>query len=959
MKGEQIFLEAVELQSLADRIAYLDRACAGDPELRARVEGLIRAHEEAGTFLDGPIFDPQPMVDQPTMVEGPGTRIGPYTLLDAIGEGGMGTVFMAEQSHPVRRKVALKIIKPGMDTKQVVARFEAERQALAMMDHPNIAKVLDGGTTDSGRPYFVMELVRGVPITEYCDREQLSVTERLELFVLVCRAVQHAHQKGIIHRDLKPSNILVTVIDGAAVPKIIDFGVAKAIGQGLTERTIHTAFHQIIGTPLYMSPEQADLASVDIDTRSDIYALGVLLYELLTGTTPFDHETFRKAAFDELRRIIREEEPPRPSTRLGTPGGSLSTVSARRKTEPRRLSQALRGELDWIVMKALEKDRNRRYETANNFAADVMRYLTDQPVEACPPSGWYRFSKYARRNGVALTTAALVVTTVGVGATLSAWQAVRATKAETEATYRAEDTKLVVKSLINDVIGAAAPAEARGEPIRIVELLRSADGALPVRFRGRPIAEAAFRRALAEAYCDLQHWDEAEQQICRAVELRSQHLGSSHPETLEAQAYQIAVLRCVGIERRDKQEEAIRLGRRVVETQLRMLGPNHRESLATLSELGQAHLQHGDFGEARDILEPTLAAQVRVLGEDASETLQTLDALGRAWHGMDRLDIAEKLLRSAVDTRQQVFGMRHHVTLATLRNLGLVVRDQGRTDEAVALLREVVAGMRAFHGSPYFRDRDHGGARALYGQLVDALRDQGNWAAIRELCEGWLRELVEMPPEPDPVVRSMKMVTLSCAAFWLAALPPGVPFDGALAVRTAEQAAEQGNDTRDNNWTRLALVHLRLGHRERAEWAVRESMKRRKGGDRFDWLAQGLIHARHGELDSARAWFRRAVESDDVGNGPGVGYGEVYDELATSLGLSPGSHGVRRRGPSEVRDEGRPLLRGNLSPGKASPRRSARAPGGMSTAEGGARGTAVRNSGPSESRSRPRGQSPP
>ena len=286
----------------------------------------------------------------------------------------------------MRRKVALKVIKPGMDSRQVIARFEAERQALAMMDHPNIAKIFDGGVTESGRPYFVMELVRGMPITEYCDGERLSIRERLELFVLVCRAVQHAHQKGIIHRDLKPSNILVTLHDGVPVPKVIDFGVAKATGQSLTEKTVYTAFTQLVGTPLYMSPEQVELSGLDIDTRSDIYSLGVLLYELLTGTTPFDSEALEKAAFDEMRRIIREDEPPTPSTRLSTLGETLTTTSMKRSSDPRHLDRSVRGELDWIAMKALEKDRTRRYETANDFAADVMRYLTDQPVEACPPS---------------------------------------------------------------------------------------------------------------------------------------------------------------------------------------------------------------------------------------------------------------------------------------------------------------------------------------------------------------------------------------------------------------------------------------------------------------------------------------------------------------------------------------------------------------------------------------------
>ena len=328
-----IFLQAVELSSADDRASFLGEVCGGNRRLRSEVEALLQAHGGSCGWFDAPDHNPNPF-DQPPIIEQPGSTIGPYKLLEQIGEGGMGTVFMAEQSQPVRRKVALKIIKPGMDTKQVIARFEAERQALALMDHPNIAKVLDAGSTEAGRPYFVMELVRGIPITDYCDREHLSIHERLELFVLVCRAVQHAHQKGIIHRDIKPTNVLVTVIDGVAVPKVIDFGVAKATGQSLTEQTFYTGFHQFVGTPLYMSPEQADLAGVDVDTRSDVYSLGVLLYELLTGTTPFDHETFRKAALDEMRRIIREEEPPRPSTRLNTLGETLSTVSARRKSAP-------------------------------------------------------------------------------------------------------------------------------------------------------------------------------------------------------------------------------------------------------------------------------------------------------------------------------------------------------------------------------------------------------------------------------------------------------------------------------------------------------------------------------------------------------------------------------------------------------------------------------------------------
>jgi WD40 repeat protein/serine/threonine protein kinase len=418
-----IFAGAIERPAPGERAAFLDTACGADVELRRRIEALLRAHDEAGGFLrDRPgASDPGTTLDLPTG-EGPGGVVGPYKLLEQIGEGGFGVVFMAEQARPVRRKVALKVLKPGMDSKPVVARFEAERQALALMDHPHIAKVHDAGTTETGRPYFVMELVKGVPITAFCDGSHLPVRERLELFVHVCQAVQHAHQKGIIHRDLKPSNVLVSRHDTTPVAKVIDFGVAKALGQELTDKTLFTGVAQMVGTPLYMSPEQAGMSDLDADTRSDIYSLGVLLYELLTGTTPFTQERFKKAGYDEMRRIIREEEPPRPSTRVSTLGPAAATVSANRGSDPRGLSRLFRGELDWIVMRCLEKDRTRRYETAAALAADVRRYLSDEPVLACPPSVGYRLRKFARRNRVGVGAAAaavLVALTAVIGLAVS------------------------------------------------------------------------------------------------------------------------------------------------------------------------------------------------------------------------------------------------------------------------------------------------------------------------------------------------------------------------------------------------------------------------------------------------------------------------------------------------------------------------------------------------------------
>ena len=735
---ETVFGEAIEIASSADRAAYLDRACGDDTMLRRHVESLLGAHVRAGDFLATPGPSPTAAQDHSPPAEGPGALIGPYKLLEEIGEGGMGVVYMAEQTHPVRRKVALKVIKSGMDSKQVVARFEAERQALALMDHPNIARVLEAGTAESGRPYFVMELVRGLPITDYCDRENVTILARLELFVLVCRAVQHAHQKGIIHRDLKPSNVLVTVVDGVPVPKIIDFGIAKATGQSLTDKTLFTGFHQLVGSPLYMSPEQVDLAEVDVDTRSDIYALGVLLYELLTGTTPFDQETFRRAAFDEMRRIIREDEPPKPSTRLSSLGVTISTISSNRGSDPKHLNRTVRGELDWIAMKALEKDRRRRYETANDFAADVMRYLTDRPVEACPPSAWYRFSKYARRHRAGLTTAGLVAIALLAGTALSTWQAIKATaakvearaerdralKAEAQARLEADKAKAISDFLTGDLLLQAEPANNDVEDkVTLLEVLDRAADKVSERFGSQPEVQDAVRRTIALSYNGLGSWEKAERQwrallessrhragpdsvgfyiagselahillrrgqfdeamldmARRAADGLTRKLGTYHLDTLRSRNFLVDAYMETG-----RTAEAIAMGEAILEVSESKLGLEHVLTIKIRNSLGNASQRAGRTAEAIKLYEMNLKIEESTLGADHPVSLSNRANLAGAYLAAGRTALAIKMYEATFKLSESKLGAEHPDTLTTRTNLAEAYRRAGRTGEAIEM----------------------------------------------------------------------------------------------------------------------------------------------------------------------------------------------------------------------------------------------------------------------------------
>ncbi len=743
--ARRIFLEVCDLGP-SERAARVAALCGDDGELHAQVEALLREDPGEHDTAFAPLVTSERADDvAAALLEAPGTMIGPYRIVQVLGEGGFGTVFLAQQESPINRRVALKVIKLGMDTRQVVARFEQERQALAMMDHPNIAKVFDAGATSNGRPYFVMEYCKGQSITHHCDEQRLSVTERLGLFVQVCQAVQHAHQKGLIHRDLKPGNILVADVDGRPVAKVIDFGIAKATQADAVQHSQFTRHGQLIGTPEYMSPEQAE-GGLDIDTRTDIYALGVLLYELLTGSTPFDARSLRSAAFDEIRRIIREVDPPRPSTRLSQSTATLSAIASNRRSEPTRLGGLLRGELDWVVMKAIEKQKDRRYTSASEFADDISRYLRDEPVSARPTTATYRWQKFARRNKGLVVAVGAVTVALAAGLAATTLMYLRAEQArEREAAQRERaETKTATTQAINDfltqdLLAASNPWDGGGRSVTVAQTLDKAGAQVQSRFVGMPQVEASIRTTLAESYRSLGLFSDATPHYQRAIDLRSA-TDSDEIDLANLLRMQAGNLQSLG-----QYAEAEKLCRDALARHTRLNGAESPEVADALECLADIQIGQSLYAEAEKSLRSalsirqsvakssandlalarltnTLSSNLSLLGnyteaeklkltsldlfkaatgEKSAYVAQVLSDLGALYFEMEKYPESERYFNLSLPLMTELLGADHLTVLVNRRSLANTISFLGRDAEAEPMFREVIAASERTIGAAH------------------------------------------------------------------------------------------------------------------------------------------------------------------------------------------------------------------------------------------------------------------
>ncbi len=735
-KIKELFGAALE-RDPSDRAAFLQAACGTNVSLRQEVESLIEAHTSSHLWQHP--FRPQPSENAE------GRFIGPYQLLNRIGEGGMGQVWLAQQTAPLQRLVALKLIRWGTYDDTLLHRFQAERQSLAVMDHPSIAKVFDAGATQEGQPYFVMEYVAGVSITDYCDQKKLKISDRLQLFVKVCEGVQHAHQKAIIHRDLKPANILVAEVDGKPVPRIIDFGLARAVNRD-TEEKLNTRIGNFVGTPGYMSPEQCDPAARDIDTRTDVYSLGVVLYVLLTGGMPFETKEWKDRPFDEMVRRLREQDPVRPSTKV-TGHRALSSTAEARGTEPKQLVSALRGDLDWITMKAVDRDRARRYSTPSDLAADIRRYLNHEVVLAVPPSLAYRARKFARQHRGALVTATAFALVLIAAAVISVRQSIRATK-------EAAVAQAVNDFLQNDLLAQASAARQSSpgtnpDPdLKVRTALDRAAERIEGKFAKQPEVEASIRNTIGQTYTDLGLYPEARKQLERALELERGVLGEENPKTLGTRNLLGWTAKLQG-----KYPEAEALLTQTLAARRRVLGPEHRDTLLSMNNLAVLYVEEGKYPEAEALDAQVLEIRRRVLGSDYPDTLVSLSNLAEAYANEGKYTQAEALDNQAIEVKRHVLGPEHPETLISMSDLAAVYQHEGKYAQAEALDNQTIEIRRRVLGP------EHPYTLGSVSSLAGVYYDEGKYAQAEVLDNQVLeiRRRVFGPEHPD-TLGSMNML---------------------------------------------------------------------------------------------------------------------------------------------------------------------------------------------------------
>ncbi len=814
-----------------------------DRQLGEEVRRLLAAHESPLTLPERPGLDVQLLMATRLMVPlGTEARLGAYHLLELIGEGGMGEVWLAEQRTPVRRRVALKLIKAGMDTREVIARFESERQALALMDHPAIAKVFDAGSAPTGRPYFAMEYVTGVPITTFCDREKLTVRERLKLFIRVCEGVQHAHQKAIIHRDLKPSNILITEVDGKPVPKIIDFGIAKAMSQRLTDDSILTRVGAILGTPDYMSPEQASSAGEDIDTRTDVYALGVLLYELLIGALPFD---FRKLAFHDILRILREDDAPRLSTRLRTAGDG-ETIATKRRTEPVVLRRQIRGDLDAILSKALEKNRSRRYGSPSELAADIQRHLQNEPVLARPPSFRYHAGKHIRRHRALVSAGLLLLFLMLSFGIAEAIQIRRIT--------RERDRADRITKFMTSMFRVSNPSESHGNKVTAREILDKASADVGAGLASDGELQAQMMDVMGVVYYNLGLYQQAEPLLRQALQLRRHLLGSENAQTAQSINDLANVLSAEG-----QQEQAAQLDREALAIRSRTLGPDHPDTLRSMNGMAVDLVEAGHYGEAAELHRKVFETRRRVLGPEHPDTLTSMDNLGNTLDYLGRYAEAEVLEREALEIKRRVLGPEHPETLRAIHHVADTLYSEGRYSEAESMHRQVLKDRRRVLG-PEHRET----VNSMIA-LANALDDQAHYKEAEELdrdaIEIQRRNLGAEHPDTLLAMGNLAGILSDEGHYEEAEKLQSVVVDLRSKILGAEHAYTLSSKER------LASVLCLRGKLDEAEDLARDTIARQRrilGPEHPDTAETtytlACIAARRARIDEAIALVREAVD---------------------------------------------------------------------------------------------------